>query len=1007
MAATKRKNADPSNGGPSKKRTKGSKPSKDASSGASNGSKSSKKASALDKTAFTDPPDRNRELQVYEMLGREDETDRLNAADAIINGLLGAAAIEDAEKAQLVLERHLEKRLFRGLASGRNAARLGFSLVLTEVLRQLFGDKNLAEKFPKLTFDKVLGFLVEQTQAGGNLPGQEERDRYFGQLFGIDCFVQSGVLFSDKRRWLSVLDMLLALGQKKSWLKAQCGYVIAQAIPNMKKKLVEKTLEKLTEEGYAKTPEGVGIWIAALNQCPDIKEKHPLATSSLQALPPILKDSGKESNEPSKLKQGGWSAQLHFVWDLILDYFVKLVGKDVSNVDQFKQFWKRVVDDGFFAKTCSESQKFSGFMIFQKMFEGAVDIAEMVKALFSHNLMACLMNQAANEDRYLHRAAVKTLKTIEAVVGTHPNILPTVLRQLLREGAYNFDDRIGKTKTIQTLLRHTTSATIDAILKVLQSKPKELEDDKYYLALGSYLSRLTSAPESDTETERAVTSAAIKTLTALTYSSKSVSEKTREALRVKCTAAFAKLLRKPQGFSDLCGAVIDIFDDERVGGDDELSVAMSQAYERLRELLDETKRTDVNRRQRQALALLYAVGILQFYNEEPDALEVFDELEECYKKTTSRAAAAADDDGGDFSEFLVEILLAMVARPSSLMRQVSKEVFEAFTDQMSSGALELLTGPLGHEENEKGKQALFSTEDEDMVDADAAEEDDHDHDHDEELDSDVEIVDLADVGSDGGDGDEASDSSSDEDEDEDEAEDPNQEALDALDTALSEVLGSHRLDKDAEAESEEDSDMSDSEMMAVDEKLAEIFKHRMKTTNKKKARKDAKETVVNFKHRLLDLLSVYIKKEAVLVNPLAFEVLIPLLRLARQTTVKALSDKAQNLIQDFSKAVKKGRADPGWGEGLDADTLLALLREIHSEASRHPQQAQAFTKAVSMASLAVVGAFWDLTPSSRDEIYDIYRDTQKSVVSGAKIRQSFFYDWTNWVHSIGENATTK
>lgn len=331
---------------PSQKRSK-----KDAP--ATNGSAKSKPSKALDKSPFTEQPtveQRKRELVLYDKLGSDEVTERIEAADAIISGLIGGEGVPEP-----VLLRHLDKRLFRGLASGRNASRLGFSLVLTEILGQLFGDKDLAgSQYPGLPFDKVLGLLLEKTQAGGSGSGQEERDHYFGQLFGIECFVRAGILFTDKARWLSVLDLLLKLSAKKSWLKPQCGYVVVQAVSQMKKKLAEATLEKLAEEGFVKSPEGVGIWIAALDRFPDMKVpaqpwRHPLAVTSLAALPAALKDSGREtSNDDSgnkKSKQGNWTAQLHFVWDLILAHFVKSGAQSKSDTnDDFKQFWNRVVD---------------------------------------------------------------------------------------------------------------------------------------------------------------------------------------------------------------------------------------------------------------------------------------------------------------------------------------------------------------------------------------------------------------------------------------------------------------------------------------------------------------------------------------------------------------------------------------------------------------------------------------------------------------------------------------
>lgn len=333
---------------------------------AANGTAKSKPSKALDKSPFAEhltPDQRKRELLLYDKLGSEDVAERIEAADAIVSGLLGSGEGDESQGVpEPVLLRHLDKRLFRGLASGRNASRLGFSLVIAEILGQLFGEKNLsATIYPGLTFDRVLGILLEKTQAGGSGSGQEERDHYFGQLFGIECFVRAGVLFGDKERWLAVLDLLVKLAAKKSWLKPQCGYVVVQAVAQMKKKLAEATLEKLAEEGFAKTPEGVGIWIAALDKFPDMKVpaqpwKHPLAVASLGALPAALKDSGREtSNEDNgskKAKQGNWTAQLHFVWDLILAHFVK-----ADSAEEFKQFWNRVVDGEAAPLSLSESHE--------------------------------------------------------------------------------------------------------------------------------------------------------------------------------------------------------------------------------------------------------------------------------------------------------------------------------------------------------------------------------------------------------------------------------------------------------------------------------------------------------------------------------------------------------------------------------------------------------------------------------------------------------------------------
>ena len=300
---------------------------------------------AFEKKPFVETPDgdeRRREGTLYDLLGSEDEADRLAAAECVISCLL-----DDGGVPEPVLQRHLDRRLFRGLASGRNASRIGFSLVITELLGQLYGPKNLASsKYTGLRYEDVLGFLMDKTRPSGQVLGQEERDHFFGQLFGLECFVRSGIAFSPDSRWQTILDLLLKLGYKKVWLRSQCGWVIVQALEQMDAKQAKSTLEKVANSGIARTPEGVAIWLVALNRFPDLKVKpwnHPLSTKALSDLTAVLKESLRNQDEESngkKNKQPNWTAQLHFVWDIILAYYAK----ESTTAAELEPFWSQVVD---------------------------------------------------------------------------------------------------------------------------------------------------------------------------------------------------------------------------------------------------------------------------------------------------------------------------------------------------------------------------------------------------------------------------------------------------------------------------------------------------------------------------------------------------------------------------------------------------------------------------------------------------------------------------------------
>ncbi|KAL1846234.1 hypothetical protein VTK73DRAFT_324 [Phialemonium thermophilum] len=701
-------------------------------------------------------------------------------------------------------------------------------------------------------------------------------------------------------------------------------------------------------------------------------------------------------------------------------------------------------------------------MIFQKMVEGGEKAPFILENVFSKNLMVCLMNQAAKEDRYLHRAALKALKTIETAVQQNPSLLPLVLRQLLGpRGAYNFDLRTN-TKTVDKLLQSTNSENAGEVLEILKGC-NNLEASQSLQTYSGYLSRIASLPTdvelADGETRVPAAVRALQEMSKLTYSkagSDAVAGKIRDMLRSKLTAAFAKLVRRPEDFAHLCRAVLSIKADHDM--DEEIESELRRASERLADLLDREHVELGLRAPYQGLALLHAVGILQLHNEEPDAVDTLADLDQCYEKLKSNALK--DDDG--ISEFLVEILLSMVAQPSSLMRQVSQQVFEAFTPLLSEQAIQLLLDPLEAEESSKGQQALFSTEDEDM---NGDGEEGSDGSDPESLDSDVEMVDIE--GAPSEDGSEGTDDSSDEaEEEEEEEEDGDKEEMQAFDDALAKVLKTRRLDaQDQEAaaaaddsDSDSDSDMSDSEMMALDDKIAEVFRQRTKQARKGRDRRDAKASVVNFKHRVLDLLAIFVRREAASANPLVFRVLLPLLRLVRTTTVRPLAGKACELVLTFGKSLKKARSvgaeqdkakkeqeeqeqaqsgkekdkkkkkkkdkkdknkksqeeDVGGKAGLDADDLLALLAEIHTEAAL--DQSHVLARAASAASLAVASVLLDGTgpwtavarQGIDEDVFRLYAGTQLRWFRGEiKMQASFFSDWLNWCQSHASASAAK
>lgn len=233
-----------------------------------------------------------------------------------------------------------------------------------------------------------------------------------------------------------------------------------------------------------------------------------------------------------------------------------------------------------------------------------------------------------------------------------------------------------------------------------------------------------------------------------------------------------------------------------------------------------------------------------------------------------------------------------------------------------------------------------------------------------------------------------------------EASDADQAELEAFDAKLAAALGTRKGEDDLGAEDTEGSDedmheedMDEQEMGALDEKLAEVFRARKPTFNKKQERKDTKEAIINFKRRVLDLVDVYLKQEYT--NPLALELLPPLITTARTTSVKQISDRAHDVLQAFCSRCKGSSIPLIDHSGTAMNEVLVYLNAIHEEAGWDNSRAHA--SACSRASILLVKV---LAKGEVDmgKVVDIYAATRKRQLlnSSCRVQPMFFTDWNNW-----------
>lgn len=296
-----------------------------------------------------------------------------------------------------------------------------------------------------------------------------------------------------------------------------------------------------------------------------------------------------------------------------------------------------------------------------------------------------------------------------------------------------------------------------------------------------------------------------------------------------------------------------------------------------------------------------------------------------------------------------------------------------------------------------------------------------------EADSDVEVLDASDVEEIDGeveedDDDKSSASESDEDKEDDEEDDE----LAAFNAKLAEALGTgNDVGSDA---SDSDSDMDDDDMEALDLKLAEVFRAREASTTKKKDKKDAKETMVNFKNRVLDLLDIYVKKQPQ--TPLALDLLMPLLILIRTTTTKQIVDRAVGVVREYSRLCKGDKLPKEAAEvesesdNPDEDPEIHeiseprapawyLLESIHEEALKpapHNNAKPAHTAACSNASLLIARVLIaGQGESAVEDVVDRYAETRKRQLLDrkAQVGPGFWTEWNNWCNGVSGGRVLK
>ncbi|KAK9464798.1 DNA polymerase phi-domain-containing protein [Lipomyces arxii] len=387
------------------------------------------------------------------------------------------------------------------------------------------------------------------------------------------------------------------------------------------------------------------------------------------------------------------------------------------------------------------------------------------------------------------------------------------------------------------------------------------------------------------------------------------------------------------------------------------------------------------------------------------------------KKSKKRKINAGDDvsTGEDVIEgkvgpVLIEMILTFSTKKSLVLKDLCENLMKWFADLIDEEALQLFYDVLSTKESLAGQNELFDVH--------------------EDGDDDEEIIELQE--DEDGVGEQDDDNEEDEEEEEEESEDSDDEDSEAeedggedgkdFEQALSEVLqvniGGVYGPEDAE---EEDDDMTDEQMLALDSHISSLFKDRVSGTQnkqtiatRKKLEKQARETIVFTKLRAIDMLSAFLRSFSPTIRTrrctvteqqgeLMLTMILPLLRMLKSTSSPALPGRVSGLFKsEISHCIFNVR-DP---EKLFTviDTILEDMTHTNSVTYTNLSN----TAAMYLGKLLVKSASQEKRAEVIIRLTGAYSDLMKRWAADSKIPISgtVFTDYIRWVDELRKNRTS-
>nr|XP_012634638.1 myb-binding protein 1A [Microcebus murinus] len=840
------------------------------------------------------------------------------------------------------------KRLITGLGVGRETARPCYSLALAQLL-QSFEDISLCS-------------ILQQIQEKYDLHQMKKammRPALFGNLFGVLALFQSGRLVKDREALMKSVKLLQALSLHHNHLQEQPQKALVDILSEVPEAMLQEILPKVLRGDLNMvlgSPELLELFLLAQKKVPEKLESmmgsvNLFSDENVPRLVNVLRTAATAVKKERKLPR------------MALD-LLHLALKE----DKFPRFWKEVVEQGLLKKQSWPASYLcfrllgTALPLLSKEQLQMVLRGDLIRHYGEHMVTAKPPSQfrfGPEMDEYVGtflegckddpEQQLAVLVAFSSVTNQGLPVVPTVWRvvQFLSPPALqgyvawlqnmflqpNLDSLVdfstANQKKAQDASLHVPERAvfrlrkwlIHRLVSIVDNMHLEKEDAlveqvaRFCLFHAFFVTKkpMSQIPETkqkfsfplEGQSREVVGNAFFSLLQTLSTHFKQAPDQTRggQSWAYRLVQWADKLLNHSRGVTTVLP----------------FTTQQHQAWDRMLQTLRDLEAHSTEARAAAFQHLLLLVGI-HLFKSPAECCDLLNDIQTCIKKSLGEKSRrsrtkATNSQEPAWVEVLVEILLSLLAQPSHLMRQVARSVFGHICPHLTPRALQLILDVLNPETSQDEDENVVVTDDSDKQQLENTEDESDDSEDNKNAESEDES----------------------EEEEESEEEDRDGDVDQGFREQLMAVLQAGKALGGADSEDEEE--LGDEAMMALDQSLASLFaeqKLRIQARRDEKNKLQKEKTLRrDFQIRVLDLIEVLAIKQPE--NRLVLELLQPLLRIIRRSMRTSSSQQEQELLHKtariFTHHLCRARRYCHDLGGL-VETLHAQVEQLVQQASR-------------------------------------------------------------------------